>query len=314
MQLDYRNSYIEQVNTNVEQDIGFGTVLTAAYVAEFGHALRISPDVNQEPMGITSGTYTKLRPFYSQFPNVTSINNIESKAFSNYHSLQLSAVKRAGHGLTAQANYTWSHGLGDVQGFSAGGLYTSVDPTHTGTVEYGNSELDVRDRVALMLTYRMPFGDRLTGWKGVVGKGWQFNAIDVWQTGHPFSISDSSIRSNTGASSDRPNQLYVPHVAVKTIAKWFDTSAFAPQPLGTLGTTRRNIVYGPSYRHFDTSLFKTFDLTEQTKLQFRAEAFNATNTPNFSQPGATLGSTTFGTITAARGLPRQLQLALRLSF
>jgi len=317
MQLNYANSYVHEFNANVQQDLGFDTVMTVAYVGELGHALRTSPNVNLGPLGLsTAGSYTTLRPFYSQFPNVTDIYNIESNGFSNYNSLQTTLVKQTGHGLLFQANYTWSHALGDVQGFSQGGLFTSAEPRNNKIVEYGNSELDVRNRFAMMLNYRIGIADKLTGWKAVIAKGWQANAIDVWETGQPFSVVNASPRTNTGVNSDRPNQLYVPHVATRTNGKWFDTSAFVAQPLGQFGTAARNSIYGPSFRHFDLSLFKDFSITERTKLQFRAESFNLSNTPNFGQPGATVGTSTFGAITSLRtnAQPRQLQLALRLSF
>lgn len=317
MQLTYANSYVQQFNVNVQQEVGFHTVLTVAYVSELGHALRTSPNVNLGPLGLsTAGAYTTLRPFYSKFPGVTDIYNIESNGFSNYNSFQATVVKQTGQGLTVQANYTWAHALGDVQGFSQGGLFTSADPVHTATVEYGNNELDVRNRVAMMLNYRIIAADRLRGWRAVSAKGWQANAIDVWETGQPFSVVNSSPRANNGVNSDRPNQLRVPHVAVRTNARWFDTTAFAAQPLGTIGTTARNSLYGPPFRHFDLSLFKDFDLTEKARLQFRAESFNLTNTPNFGQPGSTLGTSTFGVVSSLRtnAQPRQLQLALRVSF
>jgi hypothetical protein len=279
--------------------------------------LRTSPNVNLGPLGLpVAGAYTTKRPFYNKYPNVTDVFNIRSNGFSNYNSLQTTIVKQAGHGITLQANYTWAHALGDVQGFSQGGLYTSADPANTNTVEYGNSELDVRNRFAMMLNYRIGIADKLTGWKAVLAKGWQANAIDVWETGQPFTVVNSSPRTNTGVGADRPNQIRVPHVRTKTRTAWFDTTAFAAQPLGTLGTTARNSIYGPSFRHFDLSLFKDFNLTERAKLQFRTEAFNLTNTPNFGQPGSTLGTSTFGVISSLRtnAQPRQLQLALRLSF
>ena len=167
-----------------------------------------------------------------------------------------------------------------------------------------------------MLNYHFGMADHLKSWQAVIAKGWQANAIDVWETGQPFTVVNPSPRTNTGVGSDRPNQLRVPHVAVKTNAAWFDTTAFAAQPLGSLGTTARNSIYGPHYRHFDLSLFKDFDLTERAKLQFRTEAFNLTNTPNFGQPGSTMGTSTFGVVSSLRtnAQPRQLQLALRLTF
>ncbi|WP_198137682.1 TonB-dependent receptor domain-containing protein [Terriglobus sp. TAA 43] len=317
MQLDYRNSYVHEINANVQQDLGFDSVLTLAYVAELGQRLRISPNVNLGPLGqTTAGAYTTLRPFYSKYPAVTDIYNIQSNGSSNFNSFQATLAKQTSHGLTLQANYTWAHALGDVQGFSAGGLYTSADPAHNSTVEYGNSELDVRNRFTMMLNYRLAFADHLNGFAGVVGKGWQFNAIDVWETGQPFTVVNSSPRTNTGVGSDRPNQVGNPNIANRTIATWFNTSAFAAQLLGTLGTTSRNSLYGPHYRHFDVSLFKDFQLPEKAVLQLRAEAFNLSNTPNFGQPGSTLGTSTFGVINSLRtnAQGRQLQFAARLSF
>ncbi len=315
LQLSYANSYVHQFNANVEQALGFGMVLTAAYVGELGHALRTSPNLNLGPLGQSAFSAT-LRPFYTKFPGVTDIYNIESNGFSNYNSMQATVIKRAGHGVTLQANYTWAHALGDVQGFSAGGLYTSADPVHTATVEYGNSELDVRNRFAMMLNYHLSFADNLKGLAAVFGKGWQFNAIDVWETGQPFTVVNSSARTATGVGSDRPNQLRTAYLPGHGVTHWFDTAAFVAQPIGQLGTAARNSVYGPSYRHFDLSFFKDFSFTDRANLQFRAESFNLSNTPNFGQPGATLGTSTFGVITALRtnAAPRQLQLALRLTF
>jgi hypothetical protein len=217
------------------------------------------------------------------------------------------------------ANYTWSHAIGDVQGFSQGGLYTSAVPSQTATLERGASELDLRHRFVLLLNYQPPIGHNLHGVAGVFAKGWQFNAIDVWQTGFPFSVVNSTGRSNTGIGSDRPNQLGNATLDDPGINRWFNTSMFQQQTVGTIGTARRNSLYGPHFRHFDISVFKDFRVTERALLQFRAECFNLTNTPNFSQPGATVTLPTlpsFGVIGSTRvgSTPRQLQFALRASF
>jgi len=314
MALNYSNSYVQEFNANIQRELGLSTVLTVAYVGELGRSLRTSPNVNLGPLGqsVAMGT----RPFASKYPNVTDIYNIQSNGASSYHSLQPTAVKRAGHGLTMQANYTWAHALGNTQGFSAGGLYTSADPAHFATVEYGNSELDVRHRIAMMLNYRLAFADKLSGFAGAVAKGWQANAIDVWETGQPFTVLNSAPRTNTGVGSDRPNQVGDPNTGPKTNSRWFNTAAFSAQPLGTLGSTARNSLYGPHFRHFDLSLFKDFAFSERSKLQLRAEAFNLTNTPNFGQPGSTLGTATFGVVNSLRtnAQGRQLQFAARLTF
>jgi Carboxypeptidase regulatory-like domain/TonB dependent receptor len=313
IQLDYKNSYVDETNINLEQSFG-ATVVTVGYVGEFDRRLRTDPDLNlASPSPIS---YVTRRPLYNLLPNVTSALVMESNGYSDYNGLQMSAQRRLSRGITASANYTWSHAISDVQTYSQGGSFSSAIPSQTATLERGNSDLDLRHRFTLMLNYEIPFGKTLTGWKGTAIKGWQLNAIDVWETGFPFSVTNSSPRSNTGVSADRPNEIANPVLGNPTIGEWFNTAAFQGQTLGTIGSAARNSVYGPHFRHFDFSLFKTFQLAERLRLQFRAEAYNLTNTPNFNQPNSTLGSTSFGTISSTRtgSTPRQLQFALRFMF
>jgi hypothetical protein len=174
----------------------------------------------------------------------------------------------------------------------------------------------MRHRFTLMLVYQLPFGATLHGWTGALAKGWQFNAIDVWETGFPFSVVNASPKSNTGVGSDRPNELGNANLDNPSLSRWFDTSMFKAQTLGTIGSEGRNGLYGPHFRHFDFSVFKDFHVSERSVLQARAESFNLTNTPNFSFPAASLGAGGFGTISSTRvgSTPRQLQFALRLTF
>ena len=313
MQLTYRNSYVQQINFNMEHSFG-GTVMMIGYVGSLGRHLRITPDVNLAPP--SSVSFVKRRPFYSLYPNVTSIFNIQSEGYNNYNGLQTSVQRRLSHGFMASANYTWSHAIGDTQGFSAGGIYTSAVPSQTAILERGNSELDLRQRFTLMLNYQLPFGNNLQGRKGVLARGWQFNTIVVWETGFPFSVVNASPKSNTGVGSDRPNQLGNANLDNPSLSRWFDTSRFQAQPLGTIGSERRNGLYGPRFRHFDVSVFKDFHVTERTVLQARFESFNLTNTPNFSLPAASLNAGGFGIISSTRtgSTPRQLQFAMRLTF
>ncbi|MDR3734882.1 MAG: carboxypeptidase regulatory-like domain-containing protein, partial [Acidobacteriaceae bacterium] len=239
MDLNYRNSYIEQGSLNVQQE--YRTfVLTLAYVGEWGHKLRTSPDRNLAlPSTVTTPAYTTRRPFYNQYPNVTSVYHIESNGFSNFHSLQGTVEKNMGGGLYLNANYTWEKAMGDIQGFSAGGLFTSAVPSQMSTLEYGLSEQDVQNRFAMMLNYKIPFGNKYTGVKALLAKGWQFNAIDVWQTGMPFTVNNATPRTNTGVSADRPDQTGNPQLAHPSYLAWFNTAAFTGQTTGTIGSTRR---------------------------------------------------------------------------
>ncbi|HZQ54590.1 MAG TPA: TonB-dependent receptor [Bryobacteraceae bacterium] len=316
IQQNYKNSRVNQVNLNLQHSFN-GTVVTLGYVGEFARALRIVPNINvAPPQPAPLNSYVTKRPFYPLLPNVTGIYMVSSFGATNYDAMLLTVEHRLSHGLTFIGSYTWGHSTGDYQSYSTGGSYYSAIPSQYGKLEWGNTDLDIRQRFSLMLNYALPFGSSLTGWKGGALKGWHFNAIAVYQTGAPFSVVNSTPQSNTGVSSDRPNVIGNPYLANPTIHEWFNPAAFAPQAIGTIGSEGRNILTGPPFRHLDCSIFKDFKVRERYTLQARFESYNITNTPNFALPSATLGSTTVGTITSTRSgsTPRELQFALRFSF
>jgi hypothetical protein len=218
--------------------------------------------------------------------------------------MQATFEHRYKSGLNLNSNYTWAHAM---QSGAPGQVQSNW------RLEYGSSSLDIRHRWTLSANYELPFGKSLSGFaKGVIA-GWQTNAIAVWSTGQPFSVTNQTARANTGGT-DRPDRLASGNLDHPTIQKWFDTSAFAPQALYTAGSAGSNILYGPHQKHVDLSLFKNFQLKESVRLQFRAESYNITNTPTFGNPNSALGNASFGRITSTLGTPRQVQFALKMLF
>ncbi len=361
---NYRTSYIEQFNLTLEKSFT-GNVVQVTYVGALGrHLAQISNDENAPALvsntrlnaiaiqnHITpSAAFNTLRPFYTALPNVNNIGQFTSQGASSYHALQVSLTRRTTAGLTVGANYTLAHGLDNILGFSneVNDGYGAI-PSQLSTVEYGNSDLDLRNRGVVTANYELPFGKNLTGIAAQLGKGWQANTILIWQTGQPFTVRESQGVSSTtnAATTGRPNQLRSGKIDNPTIARFFDASAFAPQVSGTLGSEARNPLYGPHFRHVDFSLFKTFPVYRESTLEFRAECFNITNVTNFANPndtfqvspstfqasypgdGAAAGQTAtllgdnytvqsnnVGTITgtSANYTPRQLQFALKYQF
>ena len=118
---------------------------------------------------------------------------------------------------------------------------------------------------------------------------------------------------NTGGAS-RPNRVGDGSLDARTVSRWFDTSAFTSPPAFTYGDAGRNILDGPGRKNVDFSVFKDFRITEDTRVQFRAEFFNLTNTPQFDLPNATIGSGPAGTISSIIGIPRQIQFGLKVAF
>lgn len=145
--------------------------------------------------------------------------------------------------------------------------------------------------------------------------GWQINSIIIMQTGLPFTVGHAGANTG-GAGGSRADFLRDATLpgGQRTLQRWFDPTAFNTPAIYTFGNLGRNTLFGPGRWNVDSSLFKDFALTEKVVLQFRAEAFNLFNHPQFGQPNATVPLATAGTITSTVGNPRQLQLALRLQF
>lgn len=333
----YRNAYVEQFNLLLQRDFS-GNVVTVGYVGELGRHLNAQiPNYNLPAPG-GSATVPKA-PYASQLPNVNTIQYFGSFAASNYHSLQTSFERRLKHGLTLNANYTWAHTLDDTnnQGTEGDGGY-GLQPLKINTYDYGNSTLDVRHRIAVTANYAIPFhgANRFSKW--LLGD-WQVNSLVFWQTGSPFAITSAVTQNGLAyinlptVTSDRPDRIGNPFLSNPSPTKGFlNPAAFARQAIGTAGDAGRNIMHGPHQRRADLSLFKTFSLHDSLALQFRAECFNLSNTPNFAQPGGTITSYSatpdangryvatnagnFGvsTSTAAGSAARQFQFAAKITF
>jgi hypothetical protein len=96
--------------------------------------------------------------------------------------------------------------------------------------------------------------------------------------------------------------------------RWFDTSVFSSPAQWTIGNAGRGLIWGPGLVNWDMTISKSFNITERFRLQYRAEAYNLTNTPYFANPNVTAGSGTFGRVTAVSNQARQMQMALKLYF
>jgi hypothetical protein len=276
-QLDYKTSYIEEANLTVQKAFG-QTVLTASYVGSFGRHLSASvyPD-NPDP---APGPLPAYR-YAQEFPLVNKLYLFYSTAFSNYNSGQFSAERRYSHGLTMNANFTWAHGLSD----GAGALYG--DPLY----DYG--PYGTAHNFNLLGVYTIPSIHSGNGIEKAALSGWALNASAYWRAGAYYTVMDTAYNpaliNIPGQTSDRPNR--VPGVNInagRSKSVGFNLAAFAAQPQGTVGNEGAGILRAPPTRQLDTSLSKEIPIHERLTLQFRAEAFNVTNTENFAAPNANI--------------------------
>jgi hypothetical protein len=148
---------------------------------------------------------------------------------------------------------------------------------------------------------------------------WRASGILMLQSGAPFTVNLSSAADVAniglvgGNNLERPNLVGVPNAGPKTPEQWFNTSAFALPAPYTFGTVGRNDVLGPGLENLDLSLQKEWISHEKFTMQFRFDAFNALNHPNFNLPGRIFGASNFGAIASAQD-PRELQFAAKLVF
>jgi len=353
--VNFKSALIQQFNLQVEKQFG-ANVLTIGYVGNIGQHLPESiNNINQplpydpfDPVGSAGNPVNGERPLTADgnLPNVGGISYLATEGVSNYNALQTSLQRRFTKGLDFDVNYTWAKALSDTSSFSQQGDqgWSNALPTNIRATEYGTSEDEIHNRFAALLNYQAQWGKEFTGIKKAFLSGWEGNLIAVWQSGKPFSVdstgsgADNPIGDNPAAptvaygysnravpqnsgGNDRPNTIANPNLSHKTLTKFFNTAAFAPQPLGTIGNTQRNSLTGPHFRHVDASIFKDFPVTEKVNVQFRVEAFNISNTPNFfiannNSGNQQFGNASFGTISSTdpNYVPREIQFVLKVQF
>jgi hypothetical protein len=312
-----RTPYANQWNLNVEHELPGQVLLTAGYVGTSGKKLLLEPNLNQALPG--PGSIASRRPF----PLYSDITWNEGANSSIYNSLQLTAEKRLAHGIQFVGSYTWSHAIDSGTFVGARQNFQNL------AAERGNSDTDVRQRFVLSGFWQLPFGRGRAFGKNLpravdlLAGGWQLNTITSLYTGLPFSPS-SAVNTLNGSGGQRPDRIGDGNLPSdqRSILRWFDTTAFRTPGQYMFGNAGRDILVGPGTRQVDLALSKSFALTETPKraLEFRTEFFNISNTPQFNNPNASIGSANAGIISSA-GSPqtfqrtsRQVQMAMKLYF
>ena len=251
---------------------------------------------------------------------------VTQEANNNYNSLQTRLEKRYSGGLTFLASYTWSKTIDIASG--------NLGNPGAARAQRGVANYDIPHRFVFSSTFDLPFGRErrwLKSSSGLVNAvlgGWQISSIGQYQSGSPFSVT--WLGGNTGAGqipiASRPDRIKDGRKDNPTVEEWFDTAAFVahekePDPnnpgfyLPSEGNAGRNILRADGIANWDLGLNKNFYWGEgdHYRLQFRAEMFNAFNTPRFGAPSAQLGTPNAGRIFSA-GPSRQIQFALKFYY
>jgi len=242
----------------------------------------------------------------------------EAGGVQSYQGVLLSIARRAAKGVTVNANYTLSHCIGpyatlyDARFLWPYQTYTVLDNRRA---DRGNCDSDRRQVFNLTSVAAMPqFANRTLR---LVASGWQLSGIYTRSAGTPINLTSGSDRALTGISDQRPNQIGGnPFLDTSGAgnSRFLNSAAFELPAIGTpAGNVGRNTVRGPAAWSFDMSLSRRFNVREMQRMEFRAEAFNLTNSFRPQAPSGNFGSNTFGVIRTS-DLPRVLQFALKYFF
>ncbi len=331
--------YTQHWNLSVQRSLWSNYLVEVRYVGAKGTHLPRNVEANPAVFGpgATAQNADRRRIHGGCPPDngpclYSTIAMLTNQTSSTYHAGQASVSRRYSAGVGFNVSYWFSKSLDylsamNLSGAAAKPLAGENDLPQNPfdlDAEHGPSLFDARHRFVASATWepRLPAGTPAS--LRTVLADWQVNLIGVYNSGTPFTVSDSAnvaLQANSppisGFPASRPDLVGDPNAGPRTVEEWISRSAFRrldPRTeTGQFGNAGRNIARGPSYTNVDLSLVRNFTLRGDLRLQFRAEAFNVFNHTNFGLPVADLNSPNFGRILTA-GPPRLLQFALKLTY
>ena len=339
---DIKTPRTQTWNLSLQRQVASNWLVSAAYMGSLSYHIWIQDQINPgifipggpctlngvtyNPCSNSSNTnqrrrFSAERPADGQF--MGSVASLEDTATMNYHGMLLTVQRRISSGVNVNANYTWSHCIGDKVDLQASGPDSGETNTMPGNrgFDRGDCNGDRRQLFNLTSVAQTPEFSNPTMRK--IATGWTLSGIYRRASGQPLDILAGSDRALNGVQGfifgqqyQRGNQMSATPYADKTggpLTNWLDRAAFDIPALGTLGNYRRNSVVGPATWSFDMALSRAFRFRESQRMEFRAEAFNVTNSFRPLNPNTTLTSAQFGQIRGS-GETRIMQFALKYVF
>jgi hypothetical protein len=349
---NFNNSYIQSYNLNVQQQLASKWSVMVGYFGSVGRHLRTRENLNQFIGGVRPFANLSANSPIAASKPVGNISANESNGNSSYNALWITSNLSAWHGLQFNASYTYSKSLDYT---SQNGQGINIQNSFNIAGDKAVSDYDARNRFSMNFIYSVPsfrhnrFFD-----------GWQLGSIIQSQSGNPVNLVDTGLSGLTGVATLRPDQIGSIQIVNQPTAnggiQWIaplvcdptkvtnapscNGASFALPTAGGLhfGNFGRNVIIGPGFNNVDFSLIKRTKISERFSHEFRIEAFDLFNHPNFGQPGRgaqlvlrdptkpqsaanpLIVSPDFGVISSTRfpvgdsGSARQIQFAMKLLF
>lgn len=313
--------YTESYNVTAQQEFKWNLLAQIGYVGTLTVHQHTRADINYGQVGGGQAS----EPLNENFGVTAAITQVLPLEHMNYHSLQAMVQRRFESGFEFTASYTLSKWMGTCCDEQGDGSPEVLIPQYF-HLNWALMPDDRTHNFEFSTIYELPFGKgkklASTGAAAAIAGGWQANVVLARYSGTPFTVSAPGTSLNAPGNAQTADQVKS-HVSILgahgLVSPYFDTSAFAPVTAASFGTAAYSSIRGPGYGNLDLSIFRTFPIFERLKMQFRAEAFNLLNHPNFANPDSGVTDANFGLITGTSPgnrliAERYMKLGLRLQF
>jgi hypothetical protein len=314
-----------QFNLTLERELAKDLAFEVGYVGSLGRHLGRRYNINQSfSVRNANGTFSNVNPFAAQFGSAT-LQYQEQSASSSYHALQSSLRRRLTGGLTMLVSYTFSRAIDNASSTNNSSTGTQKFPQniYNFAAEKSLADFHRKHQFTASFNYSLPFGhgqaffSDARGLKQILLGDYQINGIVSLLSGRPFTPQFNA----PDVGQQRPDLIGNPYQNIPA-GLLFNPAAFRDpsdvidpnDPLNLFGNAGRNVLIGPGFQNFNLSVLKNIRLKEDVRLQFRAEAFNVLNHPNFQVPVFFLDRADVGRVTSTSNEGRELQFAIKLLF
>ncbi|HYM07752.1 MAG TPA: carboxypeptidase regulatory-like domain-containing protein [Terriglobales bacterium] len=307
---DWKNQRVDQGTINVQREIRPGMVLDVGYLHVRGSNNTWTKNVNEAPPQAPGANYNLARPLYSPYPQLGDLFVYYSAAGTWYDALTASFTANVTKYVNVYATY--AHGRSFANG-------TNIDPNNIWQY-YGPTQQDIAHVFNAQVVVQLPFGRGRVfgstmnrGLDAIVG-GWQYAGLIHIRSGTRFDVTSGVSLLNNG-QSNRANRACNGAISNPTPNMWFNPACFADDTVpDTYGNAGINPLHADGQQQLDSSLSKTFNITERVNLQFRVDVFNTFNHTNFAAPDSGVGDATIGQVFSTSIDQRRMQFGLRLHF
>jgi hypothetical protein len=347
---DLQTPYVHQFNIGIQWEFLKNTVLEVGYVGNRGRKLLQLVTLNAPVFNQTTNSFSAplaVGSIISTNVNATGgLQQVQTSAYSNYNSLQVTLTKRFAKGAQILAAYT--HGISKdcYSGGTLNELVSTPGAPNNCAYNYGRSDFNRENRLVVSGVYDLPNRNYDSKFARAILNNWEVAGIAVFQSGLPFSVvynPGNTIINRANFATGASGNIQGTGSTSSRLARYFNTAAFTPScpqgafvgttfvcsttvvgnvtagnpyfdPNNPFGNTTRNLLTGPGQKNVDFSLIKFIPINERFRAEIRAEFFNLFNWVNYANPVSNIALGNFGQITSASTGPRVVQLGFKLNF